>query len=101
MTRIEGSQFVQRDLVVAEDANVRAKFAEVLDEVVGKGVVVIYQYKHSKDLSSPQSSFFEPRRSLRKKPFKIFAFFALLAVNFSVLSVYSVVSFLLSIIFSE
>ncbi len=44
MTRwigLEGDQLVQRDLVVAEDADVRAEFAEVLDEVVGERVVVI------------------------------------------------------------
>jgi hypothetical protein len=38
---LEGDQLVQRDLVVAEDAYVRAEFAEVLDEVVGERVVVI------------------------------------------------------------
>ena len=41
MTRVEGSQFVECDLVIAEDANIRAKFTKVLDEVIGKGVVVI------------------------------------------------------------
>ena len=41
MVRLERDQLVQGDLVVAKDANVRAKFAEVLDEVVGEGVVVI------------------------------------------------------------
>jgi hypothetical protein len=41
MVRLEGDEFVHRNLVVAEDANVRAEFAEVLDEVVGEGVVVV------------------------------------------------------------
>ncbi len=34
--RFEGDQFVERDLVIAEDFDVCAQFAEVLDEVVGK-----------------------------------------------------------------
>ncbi len=36
MVRLEGDEFVQRDLVVAVHANVRAKFAEVLDQVISK-----------------------------------------------------------------
>jgi hypothetical protein len=36
MIGLEGDQFVQRDLIVAEDADVRAELAEVLDEVVGE-----------------------------------------------------------------
>ena len=38
---LEGDEFVQRDLVVAVDANVRPEFTEVLNEVVGEVVVVI------------------------------------------------------------
>jgi hypothetical protein len=40
--RVEGDELIHRDLVVAEDFDIRAKFAEVLDKVVGKGVVVVY-----------------------------------------------------------
>ena len=36
VVRLEGNQFVQRDLVVAIDTNVRAEFTEVLNEVVGE-----------------------------------------------------------------
>ena len=36
VVRFEGDEFVQRDLVVAVDADVRAEFAEVLHEVVGE-----------------------------------------------------------------
>jgi hypothetical protein len=43
MVRLEGDQLVQGNLVIAKDANIRAEFAEVLDEVVGEGVVVIYK----------------------------------------------------------
>jgi len=39
--RIEGDELVHRDLVIAENFDVRAEFAEVLDEVVGEGVVVV------------------------------------------------------------
>ena len=39
--RIERDQLVHRDLVVAEDPDVRAEFAKVLDEVVGEKVVII------------------------------------------------------------
>ena len=41
MRRVERDELIHRHLVVAEDANVRAEFAEVLDEVVGEGVVVV------------------------------------------------------------
>jgi hypothetical protein len=41
MVRLEGDQLVQGNLVIAKDANIRAKFAKVLNEVVGEGVVVI------------------------------------------------------------
>ena len=41
MVRLECDQLVQGNLVIAKDANIRAEFAEVLDEVVGEGVVII------------------------------------------------------------
>lgn len=42
VTRVEGDELIHRHLVVAEDANVCAKFAEVLDEVVGERIVIVY-----------------------------------------------------------
>jgi len=42
VTRIERDELIYRDLVIAEDFDIRTEFAEVLDEVVGEGVVVIY-----------------------------------------------------------
>jgi hypothetical protein len=36
MRRIEGDELIYRNLVIAEDTNLRAQFAEVLNEVVGK-----------------------------------------------------------------
>ena len=41
VTRIERDELVHRDLVVAEYFDVRSEFAEVLDEVIRKRVVVI------------------------------------------------------------
>ena len=38
---VEGDELIHRDLVIAEDFDIRAEFAEVLDEVVGEGVVVV------------------------------------------------------------
>ena len=36
MVRLEGDQLVQRDLVVAEDADLRAQLTQILDKVVVK-----------------------------------------------------------------
>jgi hypothetical protein len=41
MRWIEGDQLTHRDLVITKDLYIRAQLAEVLDEVVGKGVIVI------------------------------------------------------------
>ncbi len=38
---IQLDQFFDIDLVIAKDANVRAEFAKILNEVISKGVVVI------------------------------------------------------------
>jgi hypothetical protein len=44
MGRIQSIEFFERDLVVAEDFDIRAEFAEVLDKVVCERVVVIYEH---------------------------------------------------------
>ena len=41
MRRIERDQLVHRDLIVAEDPDIRTQLAKVLDKVVGEGVVII------------------------------------------------------------
>jgi hypothetical protein len=41
MIGLEGDQLVQCNLVIAEDLYVRPKLAEVLDKVIGEGVIVI------------------------------------------------------------
>ena len=46
MRRVECDELIYRHLIIAEDFDIRAEFAEVLDEVVGKRVVVIYKYEH-------------------------------------------------------
>jgi hypothetical protein len=44
--RVEGDELVHRDLVVTKDSDIRAQLAEVLDQVIGKGVVVIDKHQH-------------------------------------------------------
>jgi len=39
--RVHRDELIHRNLVITEHLNVRAKFTEVLDKVIGKGVVVI------------------------------------------------------------
>ena len=46
MARFPGLDFVQRDLVVAVDFDLRAKLAQALDEVVGEGIVVVDDQDH-------------------------------------------------------
>jgi hypothetical protein len=41
MRWVERNKLVHRHLIIAEDFDVRAEFAEVLDEVVGEGVIII------------------------------------------------------------
>jgi hypothetical protein len=40
--RIKCDQIIKRDLIIAEDAYLRAELTEVLDEIIGEGVIVIY-----------------------------------------------------------
>jgi hypothetical protein len=51
MGRVEGNELVYRHLVITEDFDIRAEFAEILDEVVGKGVIVIDEDEHKVFLS--------------------------------------------------
>src|SRR5581483_6524000 len=41
------ANFVQRYLVVAKDAQRRAELAEILNEVVGERIVIVYDHNHS------------------------------------------------------
>jgi hypothetical protein len=38
---IEGDELIHRDLIIAEDFDICAEFAEILDEVVSERIVVI------------------------------------------------------------
>src|SRR5258708_7201290 len=40
------ADLVERGLVVAEDAHFHTQFAEVMDEIVGKAVVVVDDHQH-------------------------------------------------------
>ena len=44
--RLECFHLVHRDHVIAENFHLRSKLAEILDEVVGEGVVVIEDEEH-------------------------------------------------------
>ncbi len=48
---LERRDFVEGDFVVALHQHLRAEFAEVLDEVVGEGVVVIEDEEHGERVS--------------------------------------------------
>jgi len=44
--RLHRLNFVDRDLIVAPNFHLRAKFSEILDEVVGKGIVIVENEDH-------------------------------------------------------
>jgi hypothetical protein len=46
VVRLHPGNIIQRDLVIAMNLHLRPHLAKILDEVVGEGVVVIYDQKH-------------------------------------------------------
>lgn len=68
VVRVEGFDLIQRDLIVAHDADFLTQFSEVLDEVIGKGVVVIDHEEHRRypnPFSAISTAFIMPRALLR------------------------------------
>ncbi|MNT61924.1 hypothetical protein D3C72_1995990 [compost metagenome] len=46
LVRVQRGDFFQRDLVVAGHAHIHTQFAKILDQVVGKGIVVVDHQQH-------------------------------------------------------
>ena len=46
MIRVEFLYLFQRNFIIAIRSDIDAQFAEVLDQVIGKGIVIVYHQQH-------------------------------------------------------